>query len=572
MRSRLARRIATASLLAASAAGVALDGTAVAAPHLAHRTTTHLQRRPSPHPPAGPRLTALAVPAQHIAPSVSWPRPEWVSPTVTGTSIGYVAQSSPTVATYDGRTIVTVGAENGDVYVADAATGKELPGWPQRMAAPPGASVAIESSPAVAWLDGPDAPPSIVVGSGSTWVPDSVGEVEAFRLDGARRWVFRVGAAPHTAIGVISSPAIGDITGSGRPDVVFGSWNHDIYALDSAGKVLPGFPYDNADTIWSSPALYHLPGHKGEDIFLGSDASGRVFTDAAGRQRCVGGFVGDYRYVDHTVRRAWFHCENQSIWSSPAIGVIGSSTRPVVVVGTSFYYQPFPSDTDKVFAFYADSGAPVPGWPVSTRGPTLGSPAIGVVNSSGQPAVVETSWVCDASDRVSCLASGHSAVGAWSGSGRPLWSQTLIGPTDLASPVLVPLRGASTDDVLVGSPNGLYPLDGATGAYLYGTNGTNQFAAVNPGCRVFNSVAVADVPGTGPAGGWHAFEACGGPRAFAVPGEIVDYRLPVQPSTQAAWPMFRGSPEHDGVAFTSMPGPEASVPGISPVVAFAPGG
>ncbi|MHB1783494.1 MAG: hypothetical protein ACYCTE_12575, partial [Acidimicrobiales bacterium] len=172
-RSRLARQVAAASLLAASAAGVALNGTAVAAPHtavaaphLVHRTSVHLRRHRSSQSLAGSRLTAQAAPAQHIAPSVSWPSPEWVSPTVTGNSIGYIAQSSPTVATFDGRTIVAVGAENGDVYVADATTGKELPGWPQRMAAPPGASIAIESSPAIAWLDGPDAPPSIVVGSG----------------------------------------------------------------------------------------------------------------------------------------------------------------------------------------------------------------------------------------------------------------------------------------------------------------------------------------------------------------------------------------------------------------------
>ncbi len=466
--------------------------------------------------------------------------------TATAAGIGHIAQSSPTVARIGNRTIVAVGAENGEVYVLDATTGRELPGWPQRMAAPPGAAVPIESSPAVAWLDGPGKPPSIIVGSGSTWVPSSVGEVEAFRLDGARRWVFHVGAARGTAIGVISSPAVGDLVGNGQQAVVFGSWDHNLYALDSAGRLLPGFPYNTGDTIWSSPALYALPGHAGADIFIGSDASGNAYSSGGATHRCVGGFVRDYRYVGGHVHVVWSHCEDQVIWSSPAIGVINATGRPAVVVGTGFYYQPFPTDTDKVFAYYADNGATVPGWPVSTPGPSLGSPAIGVIDSSGEPSVVETSWVCASPTRTGCDVGYRSAVEAWSGNGRPLWSTKLIGPTDFASPVLVPLRGESTDDVLVGSPAGLYPLDGANGAYLYGTNGDFRAATINPGCAVYNSVAVADLPGAGAASGWHVFEACGGPVQLGHDGEIANYRLPEQPGAAAAWPMFRAGPEHDG--------------------------
>ncbi|HUY29579.1 MAG TPA: hypothetical protein VMV02_01125 [Acidimicrobiales bacterium] len=524
----------------------------------------------TPGAQASVRVPASRTGAHRAVADVTWPAPQWVTRTVTGSSVGYVAQSSPTAATVGGRTIVAVGAENGYVYLTDAKTGAELPGWPRRMAAPAGASVAIESSPTIAWLDGPDKPPSIIVGSGSTWVPDTVGEVEAFRLDGAVRWVFRVGAAPGTAIGVISSPAVGDLTGNGQQDVVFGSWDHNLYALSPNGKVLPGFPYNAADTIWSSPSLYRLSGHAGADIFLASDASGRAVSSSPGARHCYGGFLGDYRYVHHAVVREWYHCENQVIWSSPAVGMIGSSHRPVVVVGTGFYYQPFPSDTDKVLAYYADNGAPVPGWPVSTAGPALGSPAIGVIDGSGTPSVVETTWVCTTPERTGCFTGYQSQVDAWSGSGTLLWSRKLVGPTDLASPVLVPLRGESTDDVLVGSPAGLYPLSGSTGAYLFGTNGTYRAATVNAGCAVYNSVAAIDVPGVGPRSGWHVFEGCGGPSALHHPGELASYRLPVQPSSAAAWPMFRGSPQHDGVAFTSLPGVQPPVPGVTTTTSATP--
>ena len=36
-------------------------------------------------------------------------------------------------------------------------------------------------------------------------------------------------------------------------------------------------------------------------------------------------------------------------------------------------------------------------------------------------------------------------VYAWQGSGKLVWSQTLIGPNDFASPVLVDLTGSGTE-------------------------------------------------------------------------------------------------------------------------------
>lgn len=506
-----------------------------------------------------------------------WPAAQWIIPTATGGSVGHVTQSSPTTAVWGDRTIVAVGAENGFVYVMDARTGDELPGWPRRMATAAGQSVAIESSPTIAWLDGAKRPPSIIVGAGSTWVSSTAGEVEAFRLSGAIRFVFHVSLAAHTAAGVISTAAVGNVLGNHQQQIVFGSWDHRIYVLNKAGQQV-GFAYDNADTIWSSPALYRLPGQTRDDIFLGSDASGRPY--GAG-QRCTGGFVADYRWSNAAVdpdtlktgpglTREWAQCVNQSIWSSPAVGLIGSSHRPVVVVGTSFFEQPFPSDTDRVFAFDAASGSPVPGWPVKTAGPALGSPAIGVIDGSGEPSVVETSWVCHGAGESSCFSSNASVVYAWNGQGSLLWSHQLIGPTDLASPVLVPLGNGPANDVLVGSPNGLYPLSGATGSYLYGTDGSNQFAAINPGCRVFNSVAVADVGGIGPRSGWHAFEACGGPPSFHQVGQVSSYLLPSQSAVAAAWPMFRGSPEHSGIAFSSLLVMPAVIPGIAPVLSAVP--
>jgi hypothetical protein len=106
--------------------------------------------------------------------------------------------------------------------------------------------------------------------------------------------------------------------------------------------------------------------------------------------------------------------------------------------------------------------------------------------------------------------------------------------------------------VVVGTPNALYPLSGESGSPLFGTNGSNPYASVNPGCRVFNTPAVADVYEHGEELGWRLFEACGGPAAFSRPGEVASFRLAVQPVT-APWPMFHASPPHTGVEVTTTP-------------------
>lgn len=467
--------------------------------------------------------------------------------------MGPVAISSPSVATIDGVQAVVFGSESGYVYAVDATTGRLLPGWPEPVELAPGVPSAIESSPTVAYLDGPAKSPTIIVGGGSTYVKDQQGGLEAFNANGTVRFVFHTqdiynewnGLSTPGPDGydeaVFSTPAVGDVTGNGTADVVFGSYDHELYALTPSGALVPGFPVQTNDTIWSSPALFHARGGPStEDIFIGGDATGR--------DGCYGGFLYDFSYRRGAPHLVWQHCEHQTIWSSPAIGIINSSGRPAVLVGTGFGEPPpYTATSDKVFAFYADNGARVAGWPVATPGPVFGSPAIGTLPGSPLPAVVDTSW-CTA-----CTTSpttGTSEVFAWSGAGKVLWSQTLGGPNDFASPVIADIDGSGANEVVVGSAGGLYPLSGETGAFLYGTS---LLAPINT-CSVQNSVAIADLSGTGAASGWHMFETCGGPHEVAATGRLYDYPLPAAPATPPPWPMWRQNQGHDGVATTSLPG------------------
>jgi hypothetical protein len=495
----------------------------------------------------------------------AWPAPAWQAK-----ADGHVYLSSPTTARVGWREVVAVGTEAGYLELLDAATGRELPGWPRRVAGARGLSVAIESSPTIAWLDGLHAAPSVLVGTGSTSVDggQTVGEVEAFRFDGRRRFVFHVGSVPGTATGVVSTPAVGDITGDGQLSIVFGSWDHHLYALTPAGRMLPGFPIDNLDTIWSSPALYHVRGPRRlEDVFIGSDASGRG--------GCYGGFVSDYSDASGRPQLVWRHCEHQTIWSSPAVGVLDGTGRTAVVVGTGFGETRYRRGSSEIYAFYADDGARVPGWPVRTSGPTPGSPAIGVA-PGGRPMVVATSWDCAGHDEQSCFVRNQSEVVELSGSGHVVGRALLEGATALSSPVLVPLRAERNDDILVGAASGLYPIAAAPVRrlarpavrlrFLFGVSHDDTVAG---GCPVNNAVALVrlsaarGVAVTGAAApGWYVIEACGGPPALHLRARILSYRLPVQPrrTVAALWAQFRGTPEHGGVVSTRVTGEPVPFP------------
>jgi len=450
---------------------------------------------------------------------------------------GPIAQSSPTVFTFQGQTDVAVGDENGDVWVMNLATGTSLRGWPKKMTSGAGQVVAIESSPTVAYLHGLHHSPEVIVTSGSTWRKTTLGEVEAFSIGGKPLWTFRVGQAPGTAAGVISTPAVGPLTAHGGEDIVFGAWNHDIYGLNASGKLLPGFPYDNGDTIWSSPALAQVPGTPGDSIFLGSDAAGLVINSASAR--CVGGFVGRYTYNGARITPVWRDCEPQVIWSSP---VVTSATggRALVLVGTGYYYSPFPAGTDRLLGLEASNGRPAPGWPAVTAGPVLGTPAVGEI-APGRIGVLDTTWVCSGATPSSCQ-TGKSAVDAWTLTGHLLWSQQVSGGQEFGSPILTPLSAGRAgepplNDVLVSSVDGLYPLSGSTGAYLDGTSFADP---VNRGCQSLNTPAVGDTPA-----GWYVAEACGGPNR---PSLITAYPLKLPGSAVPSWPQFHENPDHTGTA------------------------
>lgn len=390
----------------------------------------------------------------------------------------------------------------------------------------PGSVTAVEGAPAVGDLDG-DGQNEVVVGAGSSQ-PSTSGEwggVVAFNGNGTTRWrfltddvynVYTGGGRDGRSDGVFSSPAIGDVDGDGRNDVVFGSWDHKIYALHGDGSMVSGFPVDNTDTVFSSPALFDLDDDGRLEIVIGGDQS----RNPAVPPSFAGGIlrVLDVAGGRVTQRTRGF---NDILASSPAIGDIDGDGREEAVFTTGNYYHA--SESRRVWAVHLDDLSDVAGWPKTTSGELFGSPALGdvVPGDGGRPEVV----VGDLSGNVY----------AWRGNGAQVWA-VAPGPNGrtgfYGGPSVGDLDGDGRQDVAIGYGfGGALLLRGSDGALIRRVGGT--YASLGtPAIIDFGGGARRLV-----VGGWDPRDGSFGT------GQVAAYELP---AGTADWPVFRKNPRHLG--------------------------
>ena len=380
---------------------------------------------------AGTALAAVPVavpPAGAAAPQPAW---EVVLEQHAGDPTGWNRSSSPALGDLDGDGVdeIVIGHQDGIVR-AFRADGSML--WAAGVAAHPDpieVRSPVDSSPTIADLDG-DGTPEIVVGLGSTWVNGRHGGLVVLDRDGSTRWRwtgnrdFGGPSGPQDdgiLEAVFATPAVGDVDGDGRLDIVFGGFDQRIHALDRDGGDVAGFPVDADDTVWSSPALFDVDGDGRQEIFIGGDSARRSAIDIdggvfrgldwrdGGVHRPVGAAPGGRdRDVEPRHRATSTATGGPRRSSAPATTGQSTTGRPHSVAASR-----------SVLAWHLDDGSPVAGWPRPVvDGATKASPAIGDVDGDGRDDVV--------------IGTSAGWVHAWRGDGSPLWQ--VQPPTDPLPP------------------------------------------------------------------------------------------------------------------------------------------
>ncbi len=294
-----------------------------------------------------------------------------------------------------------------------------LPGFPLRLGS------SAEASPITADLDG-DGVREIVLAT-------SDGRVHAFTGGGKELsgWPVKVGLlraldpkrkgnhrkahgyttgkiSPNQYSNVLASPAVGDLDGDKKPEVVVASFEGDIYVYSGGGAVRAGFPVsvpavDNDkvsdryhvidDGVMATPSLADLDGDKKLEIVVGA-LDGKLYvwrhdgTAYPGFPVLLQDPSGNGKNVKVTGR----------IVSSPAIGDVDGDKVPDIVVGTNEKLGMFgPLYVVHGQGSKHQSGSHLhPGWPI--RIPSVGvlpmvgeglplAPALADVNGDGLPEI-----------------------------------------------------------------------------------------------------------------------------------------------------------------------------------------
>ena len=442
-----------------------------------------------------------------------------------------IALSSPNVADLDGQPSVVVGDRAGFVYALHLANGTSVSGWPFNAGAP------IDSSPSVAPIN-PNGLDTVYVGTGNAVSPTS-GGYQAVAPNGGDQWFVQEtnpGTDPTPHSGVQASLTVGAYAGG--YGVEAGSLGQNAYALGaSSGGLLTGFPWFQADDVFSTAAVADLYADGNNEVISGGDSSAgsaygqtyangghiRILSSAgnAGTGNPTGGLFCQYNTTQNIDR------------SSPAVGQFLAGGAVGIAIGDGSIY-PGASDSDKVFAINTGCGL---AWSQTLNGITADSPALADVQGNGQLDVVEGTQA----DTIYVLNGTNGAV---------VWSEPTSGEV-IGSPVTADLTGGGYQDVIVPTSNGIDIFDGMTG---------DQVATLGSGDSFQNSPLVTDDP-DGHVGITGAGAGAGG--SVITHWEIDDTNGSGSSVYETgAWPQFHHDPQLTGDAGT--PGPELEVPCNAP--------
>ena len=446
-----------------------------------------------------------------------------------------IVDGSPTLAdiTGDGKPEIIVGGSDGRVY-AISVTEKRLL-WQFRTNTALNAlqvqhqtGTTIRTAPAVADLNN-DSRPEIVIGVGDVLEQKENGGIVVLNANGTLRkaWLSQdlggggndIGSPDGYTDGVETSPAIGDITGDGVPEIVYGANDQHVYARRVDGSHLPGWPKFVRDTVHSSPAIANLDGVGSNEVIIGIDAHADAFYGDL-----EGGYVKVFR-GDGSELPGWPQHEDDIVGSSPAIADVDGDGKLNVVIGVGGI-----RGNGKHITAYRENGSIL--WRRPTDGSSGVSPALGDINGDGQVDVV----TLDNTNKIYAF-NGKTGARLW-----VMTPRSIYGPEAMGKVILGDWDGDGVNDVFAPVGGQVAVVRGRDGVQLTSRTNPPEDAPVYDARSTMNShPAVSDIDGDGKL----ELVACAGNGGEAR-GICSVWRLP-NSSSVTSWPMFRGNPAHTGV-------------------------
>ncbi|ARC57821.1 Outer membrane protein assembly factor BamB [Frondihabitans sp. 762G35] len=435
-----------------------------------------------------------------------------------------VALSSPMVATLDGKgSSVVIGDRSGYETAFHLSDGSVV------FKSSTG-GVAVDSTASVL---GSGTSARLFFGEGTSGAP-AAGGYRSISSSGKTVWSVKPKAQPTGSAtrGVMSSLAIGTLQSAN--DVVGGSMGQMQHVMNAqTGRTGVGFPWFQADSNFSTPAVADTSGKSDHDIIIeGGDSTAGV---AFGTRYANGGHI---RLLYRTGNNGsgspsgGLKCQyntTQVVQSSPAVGNVLSKNAWAAVVGTGTFWKGA-SDTNKLIAI--DQNCKL-AWKASLSGSTQSSPALADTRGNGHPTIVQGTLINASSGRV------YSVDGS---NGHVIW-QTAIAGGVYGGIVTADLTGKGYQDVVVPTPGGVFVLDGKTG---------HQIARLGQGYGFQNSALITNDP-NGSIGitvaGYNARNS----------GIILHYQLSgagvsgANVNKKGAWPMFHHDQKLTGDANTVLP-------------------
>ncbi|MCA1839216.1 MAG: VCBS repeat-containing protein [Actinobacteria bacterium] len=407
---------------------------------------------------------------------------------------GWVKHSSPTLANLDADPALEIvaGSLDGKVYVWNP-DGSRMAGWPRRLDAYSTPTGPINGSPAVGDVDG-DGKPEVIAGSDNGWV-------YVWHRDGtpAANWPQFTGfngdypsrCATNACTGVWAGPTIADLDGDGTSEIIVGSFSHKIWVFRGDGSVMYGWPRDVWDGVASSAAVADLDGDGASDIVIGSDLESDCANCPPYGTLRRGGLVHAFR-LDGTEIPGWPVQTDSFQWSSPVIADLDKDGSPEVISGGGFFPSDSTSGTETrghhVYVWDASGHLK---WRHDTEGVVIGSVAVADMNGDGYPEVAVGTAGYSRPD--GSVVNGQLSLLMYNG--FRMWSTFGITPSAsngsgsyMGGPVLADVTGDGKPEV-VASDADFHVKAYSINADLVMDKGTNY--------SMVNSPAVGDLDGDG---------------------------------------------------------------------------